>query len=129
MLLKPGIDFSRMGRKCRKSLFTVSEVYQSFGLEPVITSINDRDHGPGSLHYANDAYDLRVARRCALLPGFFDDHSDNVIEWASIEFDIYQKIKAKLGPQFDVVKESDHIHVEYDPKVPERDLLGTLGRD
>jgi hypothetical protein len=29
---------------------------------------------------------------------------------------VYLKLKESLGEQFDVVLESDHIHVEWDPK-------------
>uniref|UniRef100_A0A6H1Z7J8 Peptidase n=1 Tax=viral metagenome TaxID=1070528 RepID=A0A6H1Z7J8_9ZZZZ len=116
MLLKPGIDFSRLSQDCRRSLPTVAAVYAEYGLQFVITSMNDRDHGAGSLHYSNDAYDVGLARRSALLPGFFDDHADNRIEWSLIEFEIYERIKKKIGPGFDVVRESDHIHIEFDPK-------------
>lgn len=65
----------------------------------VITSGSDGKHGPNSLHYKGKALDLRTNTILpALLPTLVKE-----LRWA-------------LGEQFDVVLESDHIHVEFDPK-------------
>ncbi len=69
----------------------------------VITSASDGTHGPNSLHYKGKALDLRtnnIPRHA--LPAL---HAD---------------LKTALGAQFDVVLEDDHIHLEHDPKEPER---------
>jgi hypothetical protein len=65
-----------------------------------VTSMRDGIHGPNSLHPAGQAADIRTRhlstdRQTAfLLP-----------------------LKAMLYPLgFDVILESDHIHIEYDPK-------------
>jgi hypothetical protein len=69
----------------------------------VITSASDGVHGPNSLHYKGKALDLRtnnIPRHA--LPAL---HAD---------------LKTALGPQFDVVLESDHIHLEHDVKEPDK---------
>lgn len=65
-----------------------------------ITSANDAKHKLGSLHYQNKAFDFRVRNLVnkAELPGWVD------------------RIRHKLGPDYDVLNEGDHIHVEFDKK-------------
>ena len=65
----------------------------------VITSANDSKHGPNSLHYKGQALDLRTRH----------------LNGQGLQA-VYLKLKESLGEQFDVVLESDHIHVEWDPK-------------
>jgi len=96
MLIKAGVDISRLKRKIRKTLCVVDKIYEEYGLELVITSTYDGNHSACSYHYANDAYDIRW-RPC-------------------YGKDVYMKIKKALGDDFDVVLEKDHIHIEYDPK-------------
>lgn len=69
----------------------------------VITSASDGKHGPNSLHYKGRALDLRT---------------NNVPRHALSA--LHADLKSALGPQFDVVLETDHIHLEYDPKEPEK---------
>lgn len=64
----------------------------------VITSGNDGKHMKGSKHYSNNALDLRT--------------------WNIPNRDLPLFVKAlaeRLGPDYDVVLEDDHIHVEFDP--------------
>ena len=96
MLIKAGVDISRLKRKIRKTLCVVDKIYEEYGLELVITSTYDGNHSACSYHYANDAYDIRW-RPC-------------------YGKDVYMRIKKALGDDFDVVLEKDHIHIEYDPK-------------
>jgi len=96
MLIKAGVDISRLERTTRRSLTIVAVVLRDMDLELIITSTYDGNHMPGSLHYANQAYDVRVPhkqmrRAC-------------------------DGIKDALSFDFDVILEEDHIHVEYDPK-------------
>lgn len=65
----------------------------------LITSANDKVHARGSRHYTDEALDLRTR----------DLKADQIQSWAKI-------IKRRLGKGFDVVIESDHIHVEWDPQ-------------
>lgn len=96
MLIKAGVDISRLERNTRKTL-TVLEVAWGFNqAEFVITSTYEGNHSAGSLHYANQAYDLRYPT---------DDHEF----WQLLAINY-------LGEDFDVVAERDHLHIEYDPK-------------
>ena len=96
MLIKAGVDISRLNREIRRSLPKVEAVYNQYLEEFVITSTFEGNHGAGSLHYADDAYDV----------GLPEENPE----------EIYLAIKEDLGASFDVVLERDHIHLEYDPK-------------
>jgi hypothetical protein len=78
----------------------VESVLQSFGTELVITSCNDGKHMPNSRHYKGLAFD---ARSRDLAPAFQVHARD--------------EMKKRLGPDYDVVLEKDHFHIEHDPKV------------
>ena len=58
MLLKMGVDISRLERPIRRALNKIEKVFQKYGKEPVITSTYEGNHSPGSLHYANSRPDL-----------------------------------------------------------------------
>jgi len=96
MLIKAGVDISRLERITRRSLTVVASIFEDEGLAFIITSTYEGTHSAGSLHYANQAYDIAMpalnARR------------------------IFKLIKTVLGSDYDVVDEVDHIHIEYDPK-------------
>ena len=96
MLIKAGVDISRLERRTRSSLRKIAGVLAGYGEELVITSTYEGNHGAGSLHYANQAYDIRMP--------------DKETTALSLE------LMTVLGSDFDVVIERDHIHIEYDPK-------------
>ena len=96
MLLKTGVDISRLERNTRRSLGTVDALFREIKEEMVITSTYEGDHMPGSLHYAHQAYDVRLSVRN--------------------QANTFKHIKEGLGNDFDVVWEESHIHIEYDPK-------------
>lgn len=64
-----------------------------------ITSCTDGKHSSGSKHYIGAAIDLRTMN---LTP--------DQVQFAATE------LKERLGVEYDVVAEGDHIHVEHDPK-------------
>jgi len=99
MLLKPGVDISRLNREIRRTLNKVDHIYNQAGEEAVITSTWDGVHSPSSLHYSNDAYDVRLPMTNGR--------------------QIAKKIRQRLGKDYDVVVEKTHIHIEYDPKTGE----------
>jgi len=74
-------------------------VYRQRGYFPVITSAVDGVHSPTSLHYRGLALDFRTRTVPA------DERQA-----------LRDAIAKALGPDFDVVLESDHLHVEWDPK-------------
>lgn len=96
MLIKAGVDISRLERRTRNGLKITATVLKEFEKDLVVTSTYEGNHGPGSLHYANQAFDIRR-------PG-----KD------TISFSL--ELMDALGSDFDVVVEDDHIHIEYDPK-------------
>jgi len=97
MLVKAGVDISRLKRKIRRTLSLVHSVFRKYGIEMVVVSTYEGDHDPSSLHYANDAYDVRWK-----------------VEYPS---EIINEIRKKLGKDFNVVLEKDHLHIEYNPKL------------
>jgi len=97
MLIKAGVDISRLNREIRRALPKIQSVIDEVNEELIITSTYEGTHGEGSLHYHNDAFDMRY-------PGM------NTVG-------VEKAIKQKLGPKYDVVLEGDHIHIEWDPKV------------
>ncbi len=97
MLLKPGVDISRLNRNIRRFLTKADAIFTVYGEELVITSTYGDVHDASSLHYANDAVDLR-------LPGKY-------------QTEIYRDLNAINPSKYDVILERDHIHAEYDPKI------------
>ena len=73
--------------------------FDEIGKHCIVTSAWDSQHRPGSLHYVGCAFDLRTR------------HLDDIEASA-----VADEIRNRLGRDFDVVLESDHIHVEWQPK-------------
>lgn len=99
--LKPGVRIIGLRPEIMLAVQVAASVYDKFGYDCVITSGTDGSHSRGSLHYAGQAVDLRT--------------------WiVNVEHrrPIRDEIAAALGGDFDVVLESNHIHVEYQPKEP-----------
>jgi len=96
MLLKAGVDISRLKPEIRKKLPGIAGIIWSVDQEElVILSTYEGDHSEGSLHYADLAVDIRK----------------------TIGFKVIAtKIKAYLGKDYDVVLNAFHIHIEYNPK-------------
>lgn len=76
------------------------DVYAEHEADCVITSANDSVHGPTSLHYAGCALDFRTKHLASPI----------------VAEQVLKKIKERLNVDFDVLLESDHIHVEYQPR-------------
>ena len=96
MLIKAGVDISRLKRSIRRALPIIAHMYWLRLSELVITSTWEGTHSAGSLHYSNEAIDIRRPTKDA----------------AKMVGDI----KFALGKNFDVILYSDHIHIEYDLK-------------
>ncbi len=97
MLIKLGVDISRLNREIRRALKTVESIYQTLGeQEVVVTSTYDGNHVVSSLHYANNAVDFRLPTKN--------------------REEIFQNIANALGKDYDCINHVDHIHIEYDPK-------------
>ena len=61
-----------------------------------ITSTDEGNHIAYSKHYFGEAIDIRPPKT---------DRENKI-----------NKLKERLGEDFDVIDEGDHVHVEYDPK-------------
>ena len=104
MLLKMGVSVKCLKRDIRRALSPIDRVYQrEAGHEAIITSGDEGTHSPSSLHYAGQAVDIA-------LPG-----THGMAQKATAA-EVVSKLRKELGPNYDVVLERDHIHVEYDPK-------------
>lgn len=81
------------------ALIVVDQVMKECGQEALITSINDAKHSRASLHYDGRAVDIRS-------------------RWFSSPETVLALCKDALGnnPDIDIILESDHFHMEYQPK-------------
>lgn len=70
---------------------------QTAGEECVVTSLCDGVHGTDSYHYLLGAFDARTRH-------LTEEEQEGVAE----------RLARKLGSEWDVVLESDHLHVEWD---------------
>jgi len=99
MWLKDGVELHGLHPAMVLALGVANQVYAARGVDLTITSALDGKHGRASLHYVGQAADIRTRN---LPPG--------VAERAAKE------IKERLGNEFDVIVEKDHIHIEFQPK-------------
>lgn len=90
--------------QCPKSVIIVAAAHNArtalgFPGDTYVTSMNDSIHMPESKHYTDEAADFRTK-----------DLTDvQVKQWAAA-------VRARLGHHFDVVIETDHLHIEHDQK-------------
>ena len=101
-MIKLGVDLRGLKPQMAIAYTIACEIYRKHAGSAaacVITSGTDGKHGPSSLHYKGLALDLRIN---TILP--------------EVRPLVERDLKWALGPQFDVVLESDHFHVEFDPK-------------
>lgn len=99
MILKEGVNVHGISTELLLGLTVAATVYDQYGEELVVTSLNDSRHSRTSLHYSGNAADLRT--------NYFDRET---------QLKVVAEIKRRLGPDYDVVLEKDHIHLEYQPK-------------
>lgn len=99
MKLKPGASLKHVQWQMFDAAVKADEVYARYGHELVITAGTDGRHMAKSLHYKGLALDLRTRT----LP---------VSQRRKIE----NELRKALGPEYDLIYEGDHFHVEYDPK-------------
>ncbi|HEX9768458.1 MAG TPA: hypothetical protein VGA50_04705 [Kiloniellales bacterium] len=99
--LKPDVDVGGIRPELVLAVAFAIPVFAAHGAACVVTSARDGRHSRGSLHYAGLAIDLRSLD---LPPA----------DWEIVRDQLAQA----LGPQYDVVLERDHFHVEFQPKGP-----------
>jgi hypothetical protein len=107
MLVKMGVDYSRLKLPIRRALNIVDAVFKDVaGSEAVLTSTFEGDHMAGSLHYADLAADFRLRDMDMAMK---DD----------IRKAVKDKLAARYGKfKYDVLFSAGDtcLHVEYDPK-------------
>jgi hypothetical protein len=99
MRLKLGARIRGLRTEILFAICVADKVYLRYTAEAVITSGVDGKHSRGSIHYMGGAIDLRTRNVKGREQIIRDDIAD------------------RLGADFDVVLEKDHIHIEYQPKV------------
>ena len=96
MYIKAGVDISRLNPEIRRTLKPVSVILNKERVLFGVSSTYEGNHPTHSKHYGHDAYNVSLS---------------NIVGHLS-----QSAIKQNLGPDFDVVFESNLIHIEYDPK-------------
>ncbi len=99
MTLKPGVKIGGIKPETVVGLIVAEKVYQQFGSALTVTAVLDGQHMTGSLHYSGCAADLRTR-------GIAPEKVQGIAA----------AMRSQLGAEFDVVVESDHIHLEFDPR-------------
>ena len=96
MLIKAGVDISRLKPCIRKKMNDTARIVWSIEREElVVTSTYEGNHSEGSLHYSDEAFDIRRHKKGQ---------------------EVRDTLKNKFGIDYDIVLCTDHIHIEYDPK-------------
>jgi hypothetical protein len=98
--LKPGVRILGIKPETVLALIIAESVYRDHQQECVITSLVEGEHSRGSIHYQGFAFDLRTNTLGKDVPV------------------VHSELKNRLGADFDVIIEVDHIHCEYQPKTP-----------
>ncbi len=97
MLIKLGVNIRRLNREIRRTLNVVDKIYiEESGEEAIVSSTDEGNHSPSSLHYKGDAVDFRLAKK-------------NMQK-------IRIRLKKELGIDYDIIIEGNHLHCEFDPK-------------
>jgi len=99
--LKEGVSVSGLRPEILLAWDIADQVYEDYGVDECwLTSGQDSRHKWGSLHFVGLAIDLRTRN----IP-------DNTLKGS-----ITIMTRKHLGKQYDVVLESDHLHIEFQPK-------------
>ena len=99
MRFKPGVKIYGLRSEMWAAMMVAQSVYDDLGVEFVVTSSADGRHSIKSKHYCGSAIDIRTR-----------EMSESKAEKAK------DLISTWLTDEFDVIHESNHIHIEYDPK-------------
>lgn len=99
MQLKNSVKLQGISNELLLGLIIINDIFKSFEIDLVITSLVDSKHSPKSLHYSGNAVDIRTSN----IPKDIDRNY------------LIKLIQQSLGPHFDVIDEQTHIHIEYQP--------------
>ena len=102
MRIKPGVRLLGLRTEMTIATQIVDGFYKSVGSELVITSATEGQHSRGSLHYVGLAIDART----------------NNIPLEVDRAGFVEDIRIALQDDYDVIDEKDHLHIEFQPKLP-----------
>lgn len=94
--IKTGVRIAGMHTEILLAVMVAHELFREHAETLTLTSVTDGQHKAGSLHHTGRAVDLR-------LPALKQEL-------------LVAALRSRLGTDYDVVLEKDHIHLEYDPK-------------
>lgn len=97
MKIKAGVNVQGLNITMQKVMKSVELIYKRHNQESVITSGMDGTHSAGSFHYFGMALDYRTR--------FFENDAESI--------QVAKEIQEELGPQYTVLFETDHIHIQY----------------
>jgi len=97
-MIKKGVKAKGLQPEILLAIMEAREVYRDLKADLVITDLGRRTN-KASLHYEGLAVDIRIRHLANGEPGI-----------------AAQRLHVALGPDFDVVLEKDHIHIEFQPK-------------
>ena len=100
MKLKAGVKLEGASWRVWHAALVAEDVLAGYGSDLVVTSVCDGKHSERSLHYKGLALDIRT----------------RTLKANKSEAVVVAHLKTALSPDYDVVLEGDHIHIEYDPK-------------
>jgi len=95
--LKNNVNLSGVHSKVYYAASVIAEIYEEYNLDLVITSGRDGRHSKHSVHYGGLAIDCRIYT----LPS------------ATAVKEVATEIQKRLGDEFWVLLEKDHIHCQY----------------
>lgn len=101
LFIKNNGNRARVPSSCAMSVLhqICTECFDEFGFNAIITSGLDGTHSRKSEHYQGNALDWRIR------------HLDNVASATKIA----EEMQIRLGYDFVVILESDHIHTHWEP--------------
>ena len=99
MIIKEGVQIAGLQKEMQIALDYANEVYETFGHTLIITeAVANHGHVKNSKHYTGNAIDTRIWNVGADVHRIFG-----------------RLLRGLKDLGFDIILESDHIHIEYDP--------------
>jgi hypothetical protein len=98
LILKKGVKLGGVRPETVLAMSVCERVFDEVDKPLVVTSVMDGQHMQGSLHYEGLAFDFRTFH--------LGDKKDLV----------FNTLRLWLGPEFDVLDENDHGHIEWQQK-------------
>lgn len=101
--IKPGVTVRGVRPEMVLAITIAGFVFADYAIDLVLTSVTDGAHSLASLHYAGAAADCRT----------YHIPNETMVDA------ILTTLAECLGEDYDVVRERDHFHIEFQPKRPE----------